>query len=127
MANECIPLYRPGADLTVTASANVIGKRFVDITGGVKASDGTLMKAGPAQPAGNALGVAVRDAVANTRVAVILGPGHVVPVTAGGGLTAGDEVEVGTDGKAVKLASGKAQGRALSDATTDTDVFVQLY
>lgn len=127
MANECIPLYRPGADLTVTASADVIGKRFVDLTNGVNAADGTLMQAAHAAAGGLALGVAVRDAKSGDRFAVIIGPGHVVPVTAAAGLAAGDEVEVGADGKAAVLASGKARGRALSAASADSDVFVKLY
>lgn len=127
MANDCIPLYRPGADLTAVASADVTGKRFVDITGPVNAKNGTLMTAAPATAAGKALGVAARDAVSGARFPIILGPGHVVPVTAGGAVTAGDEVEAGTDGKAVKLASGESLGRALSTAVADgDDVFVRL-
>jgi hypothetical protein len=60
-------------------------------------------------------------------VAVILG-GHIVPVTCGAAVTAGAEVEVGTTGRAITLAAGKAVGKALSTTTAaDTDLFVQLY
>ena len=33
MANEAIPLFRPGQDISATASAAVVGKRFVAWTG----------------------------------------------------------------------------------------------
>lgn len=128
MANECIPLYRPGQDITVKASAAVTGKTFVKITGALKASDGTLATAAPADAAGLAFGVAAYDAAKDANVAIICGPGHVVPVTAGGAVTAGAEVQVGAGGKAVVLAAGKPAGLALSTSTADGDeLFVQLY
>ncbi len=128
MANECIPLYRPGADLTFQASANVVGKTFVNITGAVNATTGALGSVGPCAAAAKAIGVASYDAPAGTRVPVIMGPGHIVPVTCGAAITAGAEVEVGSNAKAVTLASGKPVGRALSTTSAaDTDVFVRLY
>lgn len=33
MANEAIPLYRPGADVSATPTAAVKGKTFVDASG----------------------------------------------------------------------------------------------
>jgi hypothetical protein len=30
MANECIPLYRPGLDITAVTTGAVVGKTFVD-------------------------------------------------------------------------------------------------
>ena len=123
-----IPLYRPGADVTVTTTAAVVGKTFADITGPVVASDGTLVRAATATAAGKALGVFVNDAASGQRVGVIVGRGHVVPVTSAAAVAAGDEVEVGASGKAAKLAAGKAVGRAWSTVSTaDAEVFVELY
>jgi len=127
MANECIPLFDPGSALTATASAAVTGKRFVDVTAGLNAANGTLATVAHAAPAARALGVAVRDTASGARLTVETRPGAVVPVTAGATIAAGAEVEVGSAGQAITLASGKACGKALSAATSGNDVFVRLY
>lgn len=46
----------------------------------------------------------------------------VLLITAGGAIAVGQEVEVGADGKAVALASGKSNGYALDPATHDGEV-----
>lgn len=127
MANECIPLYQPGKHLTATvAGAAVTGKTFVDISGAtLDPATGTLISVATATAAGKILGVAAFDAGLAARLSVI-GEG-VVPVTAGAAITAGAEVEVGTGGKAITLASGKAVGRALTTAANNADVYVRLY
>lgn len=127
MANECIPLYDPGAAITGTASSNVTGKRFVGVTTGLNATNGTLVAVAHATSATKPLGVAVRDAASGARVLVESRPGAVVPVTAGGTIAANAEVEVGSNGQAVTLASGKPAGQALSAGTSGNDVFVRLY
>ncbi|MBT2273883.1 capsid cement protein [Rhodococcus qingshengii] len=127
MANECIPFYSPGLDLTVQVTAAVKGKTFLNITGAFDPVAGTVAKANTAAAAGLVIGVASRDAASDARVAVIRGPGRIVPVTAGGAIAAGDEVEVGAGGKAVKLASGKAVARAWSAGVNNGDVAVSLY
>jgi hypothetical protein len=127
VANESIPLYRPGADLTCLTTAAVTGKTFVNVSGPVIPASGTLTRVATAVAAAKALGVAAYDAASGAEVAVILG-GHIVPVTCGAAVTAGAEVEVGTTGRAITLAAGKAVGKALSTTTAaDTDLFVQLY
>lgn len=127
MANECIPLYQPGKHLTATvAGAAVTGKTFVDISGAtLDPATGALISVATATAAGKILGVAAFDAGLAARLSVI-GEG-VVPVTAGAAITAGVEVEVGTGGKAITLASGKAVGRALTTAANNADVYVRLY
>jgi hypothetical protein len=127
MANESIPLYRPGADLTATAGGAVTGKTFVDISAAVSASAGTPATVITATAAGLSVGVASRDTASGAKVQVIRGKGSVVPVTAGGTIAVGAEVEVGTSGRAITIASGKARGRAWSAATVGTDVFIELY
>ena len=128
MANECIPLFRPGGDLTATAAAGgVKGKTFVDITTAIDAAAGTLPTAATATAAGLSIGVAAYDTAAGIEFPVIRNRGAIVPVTAGGVIAAGAEVEVGADGKAVTIDEGIARGRAWSAGTADHDVFVELY
>ena len=124
MANESIPLYRPGSDVSATPTAAVKGKTFVDVSGAIA---GGLVKVTTATAAGKAFGVAAFDAPQDGTVAVIRGSKTILPVVAGGTLAAGDEVEVGAGGKAVKLASGLAVGRALDAAAADADVFIEIY
>lgn len=127
MANECIPAYRPGADVTATAGAAIVGKTFVDITGALNPANGTPITVATATAAGGAVGVASRDTASGAKLHVLRGKGSVVPVTAGGNIAVGAEVEVGSNGRAITLASGKARGRAWSAATSGTDVFIELY
>jgi hypothetical protein len=129
MANESIPLFRPGQDISATASAAVTGKRCVAWTGGLLplTSPKTLPTAAHAGAGLAIAGVASYDAALGSRFAVQRGKGLVVTVTAGAAITALAEVEVGTAGKVITKASGIAIGRALSAGSTDTDCFVELY
>lgn len=127
MANESIPLYRPGADLTATAGGAIVGKTFVDISAAVNAATGTPIAVVTATAAALSVGVASRDTAPGAKLHVLRGVGSVVPVTAGGTIAAGAEVEVGASGRAVTIAAGKARGRAWSAATVGTDVFIELY
>lgn len=129
MANECIPLFRPGQDVTATASAGVTGKRLVDWTGYFSsAAPSTLPTVAHATAAGKVAGVAAYDAASSSRVAVIRGKGQIVPITSLGAITAGVECEVGTGGKVTTFSAGVKVGRALSATTgADQDCFVELY
>lgn len=122
MANEAKPLFRPGANVTVKTTAAVTGKTFVGVSATPDA-DG-LIKAATATAATKAFGVAARD-IASGDIGLIL-RGGIVNVTAGGTIAAGAEVEVGTGGKAVTLASGKSVGTAVSAGTSNNDVLVAL-
>ena len=124
MANECIPLYRPGLDVSAVTTAAVTGKTFVDWSAGITTG---LPSVAPATAAGKVAGVAAYDAASGARVAVIRGKGQIVPVTAGGTIAALAEVEVGTGGKVVTSASGVKVGRALSAGASNADCFVELY
>lgn len=124
MANECIPFYDEGDEVTCVTTADVVGKTFVDLSAALTTG---LVSVATATAAGKAFGVAVRDVTSGNRVTVIRGCKLIVPVTAGGTIAYGAEIEVGTGGKAVTLASGKAVGRALSAGTNNNDVIVTLY
>jgi hypothetical protein len=89
--------------------------------------DHRLIKVATATAAGLSFGVAAYDAASGARVPVIRGKGSIVPVTAGGTIAFGAEVEVGTGGKAVTIASGKARGRAVEAGTNGNDVMIELY
>lgn len=123
MANECTPLFVDGDVVTGLTTAAVTGKRFLGISGDRDAFG--MIKVAPATAALRAFGVAGYDAGSGATVPVIRE--GIVPVTAGGSITAGAEVEVGTGGKAVTLATGKAVGYAVGTGSTDADVFVALY
>jgi hypothetical protein len=129
MADESVPLYRPGADLTCLTTATVTGKTFVNVSATRDATTG-LIKVAPAGAGVAALGVAAYTAThvtGGTRCRVIAGSGTILPVTAGAAVTAGAEVEVGTGGKAITLASGRAVGKSLETGSTDADMMIRLY
>ena len=129
MANESIPLFRPGQDVSAVASANVTGKRFVLLTGGLLplTSAKSLPTAAHATAAGPIAGVSSYDAPSGSRFAIQRGRGLVAVVTAGGNFAALSEVEVGTNGQAVAKSAGVAVGRAWSAGSTGTDCFIELY
>ena len=116
MANESIPLFRPGQDISATASAAVTGKRFVAWTGGLLplTSPKTLPTAAHATAAGAIAGVSSYDAASGSRFAIQRGKGLVVTVTAAAAITALAEVEVGPAARSSPRPSGVAVGRALS-------------
>lgn len=122
MANEAKPLFRPGADVTVKTTAAVTGKTFVDVTAASDA-DG-LLKAATSSAAVKPFGVAARD-IASGDVGLVI-RGGIVNVTAGGSISVGAQVEVGSGGKAVTLASGVAVGKALSVGSSNADVLIAL-
>lgn len=123
MANELIPYYEPGKDITCQATAAVTGKRFVAVSGN-RQTDGSI-SAAHATAAGAILGVAKYDAASGAKFGVARG--GIVPVTAGGTIAAGAQVEVGSNGQAVTLASGKAVGYCVNGATSSNDAQIALY
>jgi Uncharacterized conserved protein (DUF2190) len=126
MANECIPLFRPGVDVTCQTSAAVQGKRFVNISANRDATTG-LFVVGPCAAAAKAFGVAAYDAPINSRVPVIRGTKSIVPVTAGGTIAFGAQVEVDASQRAVTLAGTVPVGRALEAGTVGNDILIELY
>jgi hypothetical protein len=129
-ANEAIVLFET-SDITGKATAAITGKRFVDVSAAMNpalntALDGGVVSFAPAGAGVKAFGVAVYDAAINAMVPVVGTPGRIVPVTAGGTVTAGQEVETDATGRAITLATGKSLGKALTSATVGNDVFVKL-
>lgn len=123
-ANECIPLFEDADRLTINATAPIKGKRFVapsqNFTSGpgiptaaqVGASDpvdGSNINAEHCPAGARPLGVSTWDLPVIGEKGGCITEG-VVPVTAAENLLAGEEVEVGPEGKAAKVtaASGAA-------------------
>lgn len=137
MANECIPLYHTGGEVTCQTTAFVTGKTFVTQTGPLVVGnpsqnvESVPIRVATSPSAGRAFGVAVYDAASGARVPVItIKSGYVVPILAGGPITAGDTVESGANGYAVAAAGGSTNpslGKAVSTSTAaGQDVLVAL-
>lgn len=133
--NLCMPYYEPGQRITMQASADVLGKRFVRVTGnrqnGPGVSDsilgGNYVAANVSTSGDPAAGVAEYNAVTGKKFGVIT-TGAVVPVTAGAAITAGQEVQSDNVGRAIPLAAGRPLGYAMSgQATVGSDVDIKLY
>ena len=123
--NEVLPLYRPVNDVTGVATAPVTGGQFVDIDGTLV---GLLPSVTTAAAGARSFGVAATDSDPKTnRVAIIRGAKVILPVTAGGAIAAGDEIQVGPNGSAVRKAAGVVGGRAVSTAASGESVYVELH
>lgn len=125
MANDCIPLYEPGQDLTGQASANVTGKRCLKISGN-RTADGNIAVA-HADAAGRICGVAKYDAASGKKVGVLRGSGRVVPITLSANVAAFQEVEVTANGQVGPLAAGVAIGYAITAGVAAADGQICLY
>lgn len=132
--NEAIAFYDSGEDITGFCTAAVTGKRFVKISGartggphGVSDDiTGGNVKVAPAGAGDKVFGVATYDQLINKLVPVARAM-KVMPVTAGGALSAGQEVQSDATGKAVVLSTGKAAGYVLDDCASGNDAQVVLY
>jgi hypothetical protein len=124
MANDNIGVYEPGRDITGRASATVVGKRFLKISG--NRSSGNIAVA-HADAAGRVCGVSKYDAASGDIVGVARGNSRVTFVTAAANIAAFAEVEVGSNGQAITKASGVAVGYAVTAATSGNDAEISLY
>ncbi len=136
MANECIPKYEPGQDLTghVTQVGGVLGRRCLTISAdkqGVEAvSDGTTGgNIQVAYPVAGAMifGVAGYDAPVGRKVKVVRGKGKVVPIRAVAAIAFNTEVQSDATGQVTPLTTGRAVGKAIRSAAINTDALIELY
>jgi hypothetical protein len=132
--NLSTPYYDEGDEITCYCSAAVTGKTFVKITGARQAGNprqgvsdaivGGNITVGPAGAGDKPFGVAAYDAAVGNLVTVYRAP-KIVPVTAGGAVTAGAPIDAGAGGQAV--AGTGAAGTAVDLATgAGVDVGVAL-
>lgn len=121
-ANVAIPYFKPGHDITVHATVALTGKTFVQAVAGGR---GTLPDAAPATAGARVLGVVGHDIAAEGHVHVNVG--GIVPVTAGGDITAHDPIAVGEGGTAVPAeAEAEVVGYAVANAASGADAPVLL-
>ena len=116
MADEAIPYYTPGGNLSGYASAAITAKRFVMISG-ARTNDiedvsdsvtGGNIQVSQATAGSRPIGVAGEDTAITDLCPILASPGMIVPVTAAGTITAGASVSVTTDGKAIASSNAAA-------------------
>jgi hypothetical protein len=129
MANECIPLFEDGDEITAVTTSAVTGKTCVAHSAalGSGTTNLNIPSVATATAALGIAGVAAYDAASGARVTVIRGSRLILPITAGGAITVLNEVEVGSGGKVVTKASGVVIGRALTTGVNNQDCMVELY
>lgn len=117
--------FNDGSDITAEANAAVTGKTFAAIAGDMTAEG--LLSVKPAATGNNTVGVVKYDADTGEKVGVARGSSRVITVTAGGAITAGDEIAVGAGGKAVKATEGAvAVGYSFNTVDAGADALVSL-
>lgn len=113
---DYVPVFKPGADITMTAGAAITGGELV-----VVSAANTVIKSAGANAAW--LGVATQDVASGEKVAVTCG--GVQELTAGGAIAAGANVISAAAGKVVTIGSetnyGRVVGTALTAAASDGD------
>lgn len=138
--NPVIPLFEDGDRPTAAAASAVTNARFVRWATGFQAgplldvssptsplTGGNLPQAQQCVAGERAAGVAGWDAPnAGDVFPVIAGGGFIVPMLAGGTITAGQEVQSDANGQPITLASGRPNGQALNSTTVGNTVWVQL-
>jgi hypothetical protein len=132
-ANVCEYYYTPGQEISgIVTTTAVVGKTFVKVNANRAAGPalntsaaGGNVAIGPASAAGAPLGVARWDGAVGAIVPVVTA--GVVPVTAGGTIAAGAEVEIDSSQRAVAYSSGIKVGYCLSGATVGNDAQIKLY
>lgn len=127
--NVLIPVFESDRKLTGRCTAAVRGRRFVavagDIPGGIFGTENIRIRECGAGE--KAVGISNHDGVLNEEIGMT-NHSVVAPMPAGAAIVAGDEVESDAQGRPIPLATGRANGIAVSSQTTvDADVAIKLY
>lgn len=143
--NPVIALFEPADDLTAAVTAAVTSGKFVKIGGAFQGgplldvstptgpiTKGNLMQVTQCVAGEKAIGVTKWDTVAADDVVGLFSGGQIVPMTAGGTITAGNKVMSDASGNPVAWTSAaseanNANGVAVSSATNGTVVYVKLF
>ncbi|MDH3026829.1 DUF2190 family protein [Gordonia alkanivorans] len=120
MPNESKPLFRPAATITARATAAVTGGRLVAPSGPYDGNFPVAHCGDGASP----LGVAAAD-IALGQLGTLLREG-IVPVTAGGSITAGAALQSDAQGRVVTRTTGRTVGVAVATGTSGLPVQVAL-
>lgn len=122
--NQMRDIYNDGSDITCSPTGDVTGKTFAAIAG---PRTGGLLTIGTAPAGQRACGVIKYDATDGDLVGIARGSGRIVTVTAASTLNAGDEIEVGANGRATFHSDGVAAGYVVDDVDAGDDALVSLY
>lgn len=157
-ANECIATKTPAETVTIQATGAITGKRFCKISGprvggGLTGGTSQVTTAFPGSGA-NVLSTDVYDVYQATQCSVQgeaalgvnawdlpassgdlsvgraykFGIGHILPITCGANITAGQEVMTDANGKAIPwTTTNKALGYAVDSAASGADCEIALY
>lgn len=106
---ESIPVFKPGQDITLTASAAITGGRLVAVSGA-----GTVAETSAATAAW--LGVATTDAASGAKVGVTSGGVH--EVTANATVAAGDVLIPAANGRVTPIGAGTNYAQVVGVALT---------
>lgn len=143
--NTVTALFEPADDLTVAVTAAVTAGKFVKIgatlqggplldvstpTGPI--TKGNLMQVTQCVAGEKSIGVTKWDTAAADDVVGIFAGGQIVPMTAGGSITAGNKVMSDASGNPVAWSSAaseanNANGIAVSTATVGNPVYIKLF
>lgn len=119
---DYLPKFKPGAAVTFTATADVVGGRLVD----AGATNRSCTPAGA--DSAKVLGVAGTDAVSGDKVLVYTRPTGVHQLVANGAIAIGAKVISAAAGKVATVGAGANPiGIALEAAAADLDVIDVLF
>lgn len=123
MVNVTKVHYNPAAQVTAKAKSAIKAGTFVKI-GGEMSGRNPLVE--PATADATVLGVAAHDAAADSYVTVYRA-GHILEVTSGAAIAAGDQLSAAAAGKAIKAVAGPVVAIALDKATAaDQSITIAL-
>lgn len=121
IATDLVPFFLEGGNVTTRVEAAIIGKRVAAISGPL---EDDLALISPAGAGDVPFGVAARDGAIGDDLLVVRE--GVLPITAGGAITAGQAVKPAAGGKVVPVtdAGDIACGFALDDAANNEDAVI---
>jgi predicted RecA/RadA family phage recombinase len=119
---DYLPKFKPGASVTFTTTADVIGGRLVEVGATVRSCTPA------AADSAKVLGVAATDATSGNSVGVYLRPTGVQQLVASAAIAVGAKVVAATGGKVQTIgANSNPIGIALEAAAADLDVIDVLF
>lgn len=108
---EYIPLFMPGDEVSMTASAAITAGQLVAVSG-----DGTIAKTAAASA--KVVGVAAQDAAASGDIITVYCRGAVHRSTSSGGSTAGDALQAAANGAVASHTVGTNDANTIGVALT---------
>jgi hypothetical protein len=136
LVNECLPYYEDSGQprLSVHAGDALTGKRIAKVKsnrqsgpGLTDSVDGSNYVATVCGAGELGYGVVSWDVADEAKVPLIIAPGTILPITAGGTVAAGDAVQSDATGRAITANGGAVVGLCLTGASVGEDLEVLWY